>query len=82
MQFKASERLLDILSNKIYLQSAKLKKNNSWLKEHLENKIFSKTKPGIYQNKLDQILEYDNIVIDGNSYLNINQQINFCMKIL
>ena len=61
LSFRSVKYLLETLENKIYLQSAQLSKNNSWLKQHLNNKVFSKLKIDLYGGILNEILKRDEI---------------------
>ena len=73
IQIKASEALLNLMSNNIYIQTAILQKKNNWLSQHIKNKISNKIKAEIYNGKINQILQHNLIEINGMHFENINK---------
>lgn len=69
---KSLNYLLNIMKNKIYIQSAKLSQQNTWLEQHLNNKIFNKLKIDQYDGLLNEIIKRDEIIINSKIYKNIN----------
>tara|TARA_Y100001968_G_scaffold332681_1_gene391791 strand:+ start:590 stop:2611 length:2022 start_codon:yes stop_codon:yes gene_type:complete len=75
LQYKAIENLLANLSEHIYIQTALLQDGSSWLKQHLENKVFNKLNPEQYSGQLEQLLRHEMISINGETYKNIHNLI-------
>ena len=73
IKIKASETLLNLMSNNIYIQTAILQKKNNWLAQHVKNKISNKIKPEIYKGKLTQILKHNVVEINGINFENISK---------
>ena len=69
---KSLNHLLEIMKDKIYIQSAVLNSQNTWLAQHLNNKIFNKLKIDLYGGLLNEIIKRDTVVINSKIYKNIN----------
>ena len=76
MQYRGINFLVENLKKYIYLQSATLSEHNSWLKQHLNNKIFNKLIFSKYSGLLKDILKRDEIFINSKPYKNINITLN------
>ena len=77
---KSLNHLLEIMKNKIYIQSAELSQKNTWLEQHLNNKIFNKLRVDLYDGLLNEIIKRDEIIINSKNYQNINSTLATIFK--